>query len=118
MRALCRATISRKFRVCSGSARVVEQRFDIAADRRQRRAQLVRHVGDEIAAYLIRPLEVGDVVQDENRAAAAGRRDRRRARDEHAGTVAAERQLVGLDAAPRRAAVSCAEMSGWRITSR
>ena len=47
-----------------GVAVALGQRLDIAADRRQRRAQLVRDVGDEIAADLIRAAQVGDVVQD------------------------------------------------------
>ena len=53
--------------------RVVEQRLDVAANGRERRAQLVRDVGDEVAADLVGALEVGDVVQHEHGAAAGGR---------------------------------------------
>ena len=56
--------------------RSVEQRLHVAADRRQRRAQFVRHVGDEVPPDAVGPSQVGDVVQHEHRAAAAWR-DRR-----------------------------------------
>ena len=49
--------------------RPVEQRLDVAADGGQRRAQLVRDVGDEVAADPIGAAQVGDVVQDEHGAA-------------------------------------------------
>ena len=52
--------------------RSVEQRLDVAADRGQRRAQLVRDVGDEVAPDLIGAPQIGDVVQDEHGTAAAG----------------------------------------------
>ena len=41
----------------------VEQRLDVAAHRGQRRAQLVRDVGDEVAADAIGAAQIGDVVQ-------------------------------------------------------
>ena len=52
----------------------LRQRLDVAADRGQRRAQLVRHVGDEVAADLIRPAQLGDVVQHEDDAVRRRRR--------------------------------------------
>ena len=56
----------------------LRQRFDVAANRGQRRAQLVRDVGDEVAADLIGAPQVGDVVQHEDDAVRdrAGRRRR------------------------------------------
>ena len=63
---------------------LVEQRLDVAANGGQRRAQFVRDVGDEVAAHLVRPPEVGDVVQHQH-GAVAGRVPRRgRAGDDHA----------------------------------
>ena len=45
---------------------VVLQRLDVALDRGQRRAQLVRHVGHEVASHAIGVAQVRDVVQDEH----------------------------------------------------
>ena len=51
------------------SARVaLEQHLDVSANRRQRRSQLVRHVGHEVAADLVDAPELGDVVQHDDRA--------------------------------------------------
>ena len=54
----------------------VGERLDVAADRGQRRAQLVRDVGDEVAADLIGAPQLGDVVQHQDDAVRhrAGRR--------------------------------------------
>ena len=82
---------------------LVEQRLDVAADRRQRRAQLVRDVGDEVAPDLIGAPQIGDVVQHQHRAAAAARRHRRGARHERPARVARQRQLAAVDAARRAA---------------
>ena len=71
---------------------LVDERFGVALDRGQRRAQLVRHVGDEIAADLIGAPQIGDVVQHQHGAAAGGD-DRRDARDQRAADVARDRQL-------------------------
>ena len=61
-----------------GIGRLVEQRLDVSANRRQRRAQLVRHVGDEVAPDLIGAAQIGDVVQHEHGAAARPGRPARR----------------------------------------
>ena len=119
IRSECRAMTSRNSRERRRVGRRVEQRFDVAANRRERRAQLVRDVGDEVAAHLVGVPQVGDVVQHENRAAAA---------------LAAHRHDVGHESAaapgrarPRRARRRLAAergrdereaMSGWRTTSR
>ena len=87
-----------------GARVALRQRFDVAADGGQRRAQLVRDVGDEVAPDLIGAPQVGDVVQHEDGAvrAAAGRR--RRARHDRARRVARRRELqrVGRPAGQRR----------------
>ena len=96
----------------------IEQRFDVAAHGRERRAQLVRDVGDEVAADAIGAAQVGDVVHDEH--GAAPRRVRRPARCAtmmtSSGSRGSEssRPSVGV---PRSAAPSCAAMSGWRTIS-
>ena len=63
----------------SASASPSRQRFDVAADRGQRRAQLVRDVGDEVAADLIGAPQLGDVVQHQDDAVRGGAGRRRRA---------------------------------------
>jgi hypothetical protein len=60
--------------------RTAEQRLGIAADRRQRGAQLVRDVGDEVAPNALEPLHVADVVKDENEVARPARGDGHRRR--------------------------------------
>ena len=65
----------------------VHERFGVALDCGQRRTQLVRHVGDEVAADLIGAPQVGDVVQHEHGAAPCGD-DRSDARDERPADVA------------------------------
>ena len=81
---------------------IVEQRFGVALDRGERRAQLVRDVGDEVAADLVGAAQVGDVVQDQHGAAAGG--DHRcHARDEGAGDLARHRQLEPFRRWRRRA---------------
>jgi hypothetical protein len=91
--------MSRKRRPPAAVLRVrrrVCQSLDVAADGRERRAQLVRHVGHEVAADLVGAPEVRDVVQHEHRAALAGRGDRGRARDERAARIALHHQLETL----------------------
>ena len=44
--------------------RAIEQRFGVAANGGERRAQFVRDVGDEILAHALQTLQFGDVVQD------------------------------------------------------
>ena len=95
---------------------LVDQRFGVALDRGQRRAQLVRDVGDEIAADLIRLAQVGDVVHHEHRAA-AGRHDRRDAGDERARGVARHRQFQASVSCPASARPMCSTMPGWRMAS-
>ena len=65
---------SRNLARSSGCDGLVAERLDVAADGGERRPQFVRHVGDEVAAHLVGATQVGDVVQDEHRAAAARRR--------------------------------------------
>ncbi len=70
----------------------VEQRFDKALDRRDRRLQLVRDVGHEVAADVFQLAKVGDVVEHDHRAdgaalesrAAPSRGPASLARDRHA----------------------------------
>ena len=101
-----------------GVGRLVEQRLDVAADRRERRAQLVRHVGDEVAPDLIGAPQIGDVVQHEHGAAAAGpETGAARATNVRPGSRASASSWLSTSS-PRSAAVSCAAMSGCRITSR
>ena len=64
--------------------RRIAQGLDVSPDGGERRAQLVRHVGDEIPANLIRALQVGDVVQDEHRSMAVRIRNRRGSGHRHA----------------------------------
>ena len=74
----------------------VRQRLDVAANRRQRRAQLVRDVGDEVAADLIGAPQIGDVVEHEDHAVRRRpriSRDRRGPRREGPRRVARRRQL-------------------------
>ena len=47
-------------------ARAVEQRFDVAFDERERRAQFVADVGDEFLAGAFQLLEPGQVVKNED----------------------------------------------------
>ena len=51
------------------------QRLDITAEDRERRAQLVRNVGHEMAAHLFQPHQPGDIASDDEFLAAAERRD-------------------------------------------
>jgi hypothetical protein len=44
----------------------VQQRLHVPANGRERRAQLVGDIGDEVAPHLICAPEVGDVMQHEN----------------------------------------------------
>jgi hypothetical protein len=55
-----------------GILRIVEQRLGIAFDRREGRAQLVRHVRHEVATHLVGPAQLGDVVHHQHRAAPGG----------------------------------------------
>ncbi len=48
---------------------IFDQRFDVALDGGERRAQLVADVGDELAAGFLRGLDAGDVVEHDERAA-------------------------------------------------
>ena len=99
MRPVWRSITSRNCRRCSGSTRLVHQRFDVAAHRGQRRAQLVRHVRHEIAAHAIGPAQIADVVQHEHGAAAVGARGRR---------LRAENPRAARRRSPRRAALRSA----------
>ncbi len=51
------------------------QCLHIAANRRQGRPELVRHIRDEVAADLIDALQLGDVVQHHHDACVAGLAD-------------------------------------------
>ena len=56
--------------------RAVAERFGVGLDRAERRLQLVRHVGDEVAAERFQPAQLGRVVhhQHDARARLAGQR--------------------------------------------
>ena len=91
-----------------GVVRVVEQRFRVALDCGERRAQFVGDVGDEIPPDLVGTFQVGDVVEHED-GASAGRHHRREPGHQVVGAVAADRQLEGLG---RRAGQHLAELLG------
>ena len=111
--------ISRNRAGSLGSAGRVEQRFDVAADRGQRRPQLVRDVGDEIAADLIGAPQVGDVVQHEHGAAAAVAATGTRVRHERPrGARASSWTSTAPAAAAERGLDQLRATSGWRTTSR
>ena len=57
-----------------------QQGFDEAFDERERRAQFVADVGDEFLARAFQLLDAGEIVEDEDGAAAACRRGRARRR--------------------------------------
>ena len=100
-----------------GVVGLVEQGLGVALDGGERRAQLVRDVGDEVAADLIGALEVGDVVQHEDRAA-AGRDDRRQRGPP--GRAAPSRLTASSKAwagAAGQHLANCSAMPGWRIAS-
>ena len=113
MRSVWRPMISRKRRTSVGPARrrrrPIEQRLDVAAHGGERRAQLVRDVGDEVAADAIGAAQIGDVVHDEHGAGGAGRGDRRAARDDDELGLVRQRQLEALG---RRPAERRAELRG------
>ena len=88
---------------------LIEQRLDVAADSRERRAQLVRDVGDEVTANAIGAAEIGDVVHDEHRAGRAWRLDRRAPRHDDELGLPRQRQL---EAFGRRPAKRRAELRG------
>ena len=69
------------------------QRFDVPADRRQRRPQLVRHVRHEVAPNLIRAPQVGDVVHHDDDAVRRVAGGRRRAGDDRPRGIARRRKL-------------------------
>ena len=94
------------------------QRFDVAADRGQRRPQLVRHVGDEVAADLIGAPQLGDVVQHEHDAVRRGAGRRRGRRHDGARRIARRRQLHRVRARARTsAAATSSAIAGCRIVS-
>ena len=99
--------------------RRVQQRLDVAADRRQRRAQFVRDVGDEVAAHLIGAAQVGDVAQHQHGAAAARARRPARRAPRTSGAAGVE---LHFDRRAGRSPASArghqAAMSGWRTSSR
>ena len=80
-----------------GIRRLVEQRFHVSANGGERRPQLVRHVGDEVAPDLIGPAQIGDVVQDEHGAAAAGAGDGCGSGHERSARIARQRHLLAAD---------------------
>ena len=47
---------------------VGEQRLGVARDRGERRLQLVRHIGHEVAAHRLQPPELGEVMHHQHRA--------------------------------------------------
>ena len=74
--------------------RGVEQGLDVALNRGERRAQLVRDIGDEIAPHAIGAPEIGDVVEDEHGAARARRGDPRRPGHDALWRIVGEGQLL------------------------
>ena len=96
----------------------VEQRLDVAAHGGQRRAQLVRDVGDEVAADPIGAPQLGDVVQHDAPRRSRARRATGALRTVTIGAVR-QRQLEALAfRAAASAALTCAAMSGLRTISR
>ena len=59
-----------RFRVVAGGS---AQRLDEADQRRERGAQLVARIGDEVGPHLLGPLQFRDVVQGQYRDRAVGR---------------------------------------------
>ena len=102
MRSVWRATMSRKRWRSAASDVAFRQGLDVSADRGQRRAELVRHVGDEVAPDPVRTTQVGDVVQHQDGAVRAVRRHRRRARHDGARGVPGRRQLEPCRHPPRQ----------------
>ena len=98
----------------------LQQRLHVAAHGGEGRAQLVRHVRDEIAAYAIDAPQIADVVKDEHGAAAA-RRCGRGLRAENPGPPAAPAvssvTSIGGRCSPLRASPSCRTTPGWRTAS-
>ena len=74
----------------------IEQRLDVAPDRGERRAQLVRDVGDEVAADPIGAAQAGDVVEDQHDALRAFARDTGGLRHDHLDRILGDRQLLGV----------------------
>ena len=103
-----------------GFDRIVHQRFDVAAHRRQRRAQLVRHVRHEIAPHAIDPAQIADVVQHEHGAATFGARGcGLRAKNARAAgeLTASSGTSIGGRCSPFSAAPSWPTTPGWRTAS-
>ncbi len=48
--------------------RAIEQRVRVSDDAGERGSQLMRHIGDEILAHLLQTFQIGDVVEDRDRA--------------------------------------------------
>ena len=102
--------------------RAVEQRLGEALDRGDRRLELVRDVGDEVAADRLEPLEPGDVVEHDarrRRRVVARRAQQQRAVGLQVAVLGADaHDDVGLDR-PSPASVSATTRcrSGLRTTS-
>ena len=78
--------------------RLVYQRLHISPDCGQGRSELVRHVGHEVAANLVRPSQIGDVVQHDD---GAGRLVGAHGGASHGGDDAGrQRQFDALALAP------------------
>ena len=88
---------------------MLDERFQVAAKNGQRRAQLVRNVGHEIAPHHFQPLDPGDVVKDHHRAIglAAFVADRYRAHFEMPRRLRTGGTLKRDFLAPRLAAFQC-----------
>ena len=74
----------------------VQQGLGVTLDRRQRRTELVRDVGDEILAHAFQALEVGDVMQNRDGASAGAQLERRRLHLERAALRRRELQPLPL----------------------
>ena len=92
MRVVWRKMTCRNCRVCAVVA-LLEQRLDVAPDRRERRTKFVRHIADEIPAYLVGALQVGHIVQDEHDARPQRVAGRSGASDEHTRRIRAKGEL-------------------------
>ena len=92
--------------------RSVEERLHEALDRRDGRLQFVRHVGDKVAADVLQPLHVGDVVEHDHRSPFARRVAQGRAAEADRAVADPVEDQIVLD---RLAAVDCQQREAAEI---
>ena len=109
IRAAWRWMISQETLPGLGVVGVVEQGLGVALDGGERRAQLVRDVGDEVAADLVGALEIGDVVEHQDRRRGRWRRPAPAGRP---GRAALSRVTASSKASGRAAGQHLAELLG------